>query len=246
MKKVLTISYWLAGVLTVSAIMLSFHYSPAESLFLGTLFLPGALAAKFVFSKITSGKKADRIKAFVFTAIGILIGEILLIFLAHYILSIQRIGLESYYEWPDVPSVLQNPVFLSLIIAVLSLGSVYIDRILEKRFPSGPATITFMSDRRPVTIPVGEIVYVESNDTITVIHSADGTQYRNKTSISQWESILDKGFVRIHRAFIVNRAAITGIEKDIVSVGDTELPVSRKYKSALDGLVPSGNDKDGK
>lgn len=233
MKRILSIVYWLAGVLIVAAIMLSFRYSLGESLFLGTLFLPGALAAKFVFSRISSERKSSRIKAALFTAVGILAGEILLIYLAHYVISIHRIGMEEYYLWPDVPSVLQNPVFLSLLIAVLSLGSVYLDKFLEKSFPSGPAFITFMSDRHPVTIPVSEIVYVESNDTVTIIHTADGAQFRNKTPISQWESTLDKGFVRIHRAFIVNRSAITGIEKDLVSIGETELPVSRKYRSML-------------
>ena len=34
---------------------------------------------------------------------------------------------------------------------------------------------------------------------------ADGQQYRNKTGIGQWENALGPGFLRIHRAFLVNR-----------------------------------------
>jgi DNA-binding LytR/AlgR family response regulator len=57
--------------------------------------------------------------------------------------------------------------------------------------------------------------------------------YRNKTGISQWESILGDDFIRIHRSYIVNRAAITSIDKEYVHIADSQLPVSRKYYKSV-------------
>jgi Response regulator of the LytR/AlgR family len=161
----------------------------------------------------------------------------LLMLLAHYVISVLRFGTQNYYQWPDLPSALQNPVFLSIMIAALSIGSVFVDRLLEKRFPSGPKTITFLSDRKPVTVSHSEIMFVESNDAVTTVHTEDGSDYKNKTPISQWESILGPDFVRIHRAFLVNRSSITEVDKDVLYIGDIELPISRKYKANLKNFL---------
>lgn len=126
---------------------------------------------------------------------------------------------------------MQNPIFLALVIAALSVGSVFIDRLLEAKFPSGPKEITFLSDRRPITVKESDIQYVESNDAITIVHTKDAKEYRNKTSISQWESSLGPNFVRIHRSFLVNRSSITSTDKDVLYIGETELPISRKYRN---------------
>ena len=51
MKKCLSIAYWVIAVAIVAAIMVSLQYSVGEAFFIGTLFLPGAIAAKYAFSK---------------------------------------------------------------------------------------------------------------------------------------------------------------------------------------------------
>lgn len=152
-----------------------------------------------------------------------------------YIIIIMRHSYD-FPDWPDLPSALQNTVFISVIISFLAVGSEFLDRWLEKKFPSGPKKITFLSDRRSVTLLTSEILYVESNDTITILHAAGGSSFKNRTPISQWESILDTEFVRIHRSFLVNRSAITAVDKDALYIGDVELPVSRKYKESVSRL----------
>ncbi|MBO4267924.1 MAG: LytTR family transcriptional regulator DNA-binding domain-containing protein, partial [Bacteroidaceae bacterium] len=54
---------------------------------------------------------------------------------------------------------------------------------------------------------------------------------------SQWEALLGPGFIRIHRAFLVNRKYAKLESQDTVSVGDTQLPVSRKYQSKVKDLL---------
>ena len=98
-------------------------------------------------------------------------------------------------------------------------------------------SVTFFSDRKSVTLRRSEIAYVESNDTEVRIVTVSGESYRNKTGISQWENLLGSDFLRIHRSYLVNTARATLSTPDTVSVGDTELPVSRKYKETVSRIL---------
>ena len=66
-----------------------------------------------------------------------------------------------------------------------------------------------------------------------IIVPSEGLRFKNYTPISQWEAILAPYFIRIHRAFLVNKAAITGIDVDLLYIGDIQLPISRKYKDVF-------------
>ena len=99
---------------------------------------------------------------------------------------------------------------------------------------SEPVSITFNSDRRPVTLLLSEILYVESNDDETWVHSIDGQKYRNITPISQWENLLGIDFVRIHRSFLVARAHIECVKSGCLTIDSgIELPISRKYQHSF-------------
>ena len=131
-----------------------------------------------------------------------------------------------------VPPMLINPAFLGIILTALSLGDYFWARWLGKRFKKKDRSITFFSERRSVTLPVAQIAYVESNDTEVRIVTLSGEGYRNRTGISQWENLLGDDFLRIHRSYLVNVDAASLTAPDTVTVGGTELPVSRKYKEA--------------
>ena len=139
--------------------------------------------------------------------------------------------IKSYTE--EMPSVLLNPVFLTLLLAMLFVTDTAIDKQLDKRFGKMPKDITFISDRKSVTLQTNQILYVESNDAETWVHTLDGEQYRNKTNITQWEQILEDGFLRTHRSFLVNASLVTQVGSDGVMLGDTTIPVSRKYKEVV-------------
>ena len=110
----------------------------------------------------------------------------------------------------------------------LCLGDWFLSKYLSSILPEDK-TITFISDRHKVSILPSEILYIESNDREVTIYATENRTYRNKTGISQWESILGDDFIRIHRSYIVNREAITSIDKEYVRIGDSQLPISRKY-----------------
>ena len=239
MKRLFVITYWIVSILLVAIVLCSLGYRFAEALLFGMLFLPGALAAKFFFSKVDFRNRWKGVKDATFVTLGILVAEIFLFLAAHYYITTLRQG-PSYppQQMPDIPHILTNPVFVAIILTVLAAGSHFFEAWLDRKRPDAPKPITFTSDRRPVTLPREEILYVESNDDATTVVASDGRHFKNYTPISQWEAILSPAFVRIHRSYLVNRAAITRIDVDLLYLGDDiQLPVSRKYKDAVSGVL---------
>ena len=158
---------------------------------------------------------------------------ILLILLIHRLLWSPLMNSEVW-RMLDIQPVLVNPAFLGLIVTALALGDNGWRKWLDRKWPSVPRQISFFSDRKTVTLPVDSIAYIESNDTEVRIVTSDGTSYRNKTGITQWENLLGEGFLRIHRSYLVNRSRITEVGTESLKLGRTELPVSRKYRKTLE------------
>ena len=230
MKRLLVISYWVLSILLVAVILTSLGYRFMEAVFIGTVFLPGALAAKYFFPRVDFRNRKTGIKDTVFIVLGILVAEVFLFLMTHY--YIQRFR-ENMDEWTALPDILSNPVFIAVIITALAAGSYFFERWLDRKRPTAPAPITFTSDRKPVTLPLEEILYVESNDATTTVVATGARRFKNITPISQWEAILKPQFLRIHRSYLVNKAAITRVDGDLLYVDDIELPISRKYKEAV-------------
>jgi DNA-binding LytR/AlgR family response regulator len=136
----------------------------------------------------------------------------------------------------EISLILANPVFITLMLTILATGSYFFESWLDRKRPTLPAPIKFTSERKPVTLPIQEILYVESNDDITIVYATNGRCFRNITPISRWEAILKPYFIRIHRSYLVNKAAVTGVDVDLLYIGETQLPISRKYKDEVLGL----------
>ena len=203
MKKVLImIAYWIAAMLVTALILVSLDYDLGQATMMSLAFLPSALALSFFLPKVdrTLGRM-ERIRDTVFIVLGVMSMAFLFLFLLQVILF-------SYLSdgsiW-DFPSMLRNPVFIAAILALLAYGHYLLEKWLEKRFPS-TLPITFNSEHRKITLKKEDILYVESRDSEVWIVSRDGQAYRNRNGITQWENLLGDGFLRIHRAFLVNRA----------------------------------------
>ena len=231
MKRLLVISYWVLSVLLVSMIVTSLGYGFLEALLLGTMFLPGALAARYFFPKVDFKDRRSGIRDTVFIVLGILIAEMLLFVIVEYYLDYLRQN-----QPVPPPQILTNPVFITLILTILATGSYFFETWLDRKRPTPPAPIKFTSERKPVTLSIEEILYVESNDDVTIVYATEGRCYRNITPISRWEAILNPHFLRIHRSYLVNKTAVTGVDVDLLYIGETQLPISRKYKEEVLGL----------
>ena len=251
MKKTFTIVYWILSVLIV-ALVLKFasHLDFAKALFMGVMFLPGALAAKRLLPSVSFKIKSEGIRNIIYICLAILVMEYLLLVASYsYILSpgTRMVSGWHYHNalWFPVHTGLMNPVVISVIVSALAIGGALIDRWHTRNQPVIENPVTFCSDRKRVSLLPSQMLYIESCDTEVFIHTTDGRKLRNKTGISQWESALGYPFVRIHRAFLVNCNHVESYNQDIIKVGEEELPVSRKYQKALKELFPSSHSRDG-
>ena len=221
----ITLSYWMLAVIIIAVILLSLGYPFALGLLMGSLFLPGTFLVKYLLPKVLKEEGRKRIANAIFLFIAVAVTEFLLIVSVHIWISDQA--------YPSIAGMLVNPMFVAVVITLLCLGDWFLSKYISSILPEDK-TITFISDRHKVSILPSEILYVESNDREVSIYATENRTYRNKTGISQWESILGDDFIRIHRSYVVNREAITFIDKEYVYIGDSQLPISRKYyKSVL-------------
>ena len=87
------------------------------------------------------------------------------------------------------------------------------------------------------TVLFDEILFIESMSDYVKINLANNEVVVTKEKISRLEARLPEMFVRIHRSFIVNKNKVTVFNKEVLTIGDQTLPVSRSYKnSAWDKL----------
>ena len=231
MKILLRIAYWMAALALLAAILGSLDYELDRALLIGLVFSPCALLLEILMPK--ARKPMDK----VYLALAVLVSVILLIVVLHYYAWPRFDPQGAYQPAKEVPPMLINPVFLALILTTLSYGDYFWAKWLDKRFKDEDRSVTFFSDRKSVTLRRADIAYIESNDTEVRVVTAGGESYRNKTGITQWENLLGSCFLRIHRSYLVNTARARLSAPDTVTVGETELPVSRKYKEAVAGLL---------
>lgn len=232
MRTFLRIAYWVAAIALLAVILMSLDYTLAQSVLIGLIFCPCALALEFFMPK--ARKAADK----VYLSLAVMTAVILLIIILHQAwTSYTQSG--SIQSAKQISPMLINPAFLGLILTALALGDLFWTKWISRRFKAKDRTITFFSERKSVTLRLADISYVESNDTEVRIVTASGDSYRNKTGISQWENLLGDDFLRIHRSYLVNAGKASLSSPDTVTVGDTELPVSRKYKDSVKAVLPA-------
>ncbi len=231
MRTILRIAYWLAAIALLAAILVSLDYTLAQAVLISLVFCPCALALEYWMPK------ARRTMDKRYLSLSVLVTVILLILVLHHSVWATLTN-GGYRPEKELSPMLINPAFLGLLLTALSIGDYFWAKWLSGRFRQKVRTITFCSERKSVTLPMLDIAYVESNDTEVRVVTLSGESYRNKTCIGQWENLLGGVFLRIHRSYLVNKAAVSGIEADTLQLGETELPISRKYREDVLASFP--------
>ncbi|MDE5944888.1 MAG: LytTR family transcriptional regulator [Rikenella sp.] len=222
MKSGYVVLYWSGMIVLVGLVLVSFSYSLVEALFVSVSFLPCVLLVEYFYRQLSFRRLFD----LVWFAFGVLFSQYLILLLAHAL----------FFESPAtrLPGVLLNPIFVWLVLFVylapLKLIEYYLigkTEVDAKRF------VEFISDRKRISVEVGRIAYIESNDDEVWLHTDDGRAYRNKTNISHWERELGQLFLRTHRSFLVNARLIERYEEAAVYIRGVRIDISRKYRSAV-------------
>ena len=91
------------------------------------------------------------------------------------------------------------------------------------------------SSYKLIRIDFQNIKYIESQHEYIKIHLHNNESVTTKMSLKSIEELLPTNhFIRVHRAFIVNRSTISVVERNrIVIDGNVFIPVSDQYKDAF-------------
>ena len=228
------IIYWIIALTSVAAILISLDYSFGKALFLSTLYLPVAVAAKFFSAQIKWDGSAASIRNGIFLFCSIAVFQFLLVMTGHLMLNHMDPQGRMYYDI-GIANIMVNPVFGAAMILLLIGGEFFVSR--KYKDEKEDSRISFTSDRHKVTIDRNEIIYAESNDSEVWIYATEGRRFRNKTGITQWGNVLGEDFIRVHRSYIVNKYFVASVSMESITLSEgITIPVSRKYRDSVKNL----------
>lgn len=218
---------WLLSAFAVALILVSGCRDFGLSVAVAAACLPGVALTDRLLCQIDWRTRRTALLNLLWLGLAVLFTEYLSLYLLIFNVGVDIEG--------SLWAVMQNPVLIWAVVALYVLPERLVERKVEAATPP-ERFITFISDRRKVTVEIDSITIVESNDTEVWVNTTDGLRYRTKAKILYWEEILDDRFVRIHRSYIVNRSRIVSVGSQSISVAGRVVEVSRKYRERLDNL----------
>ena len=112
----------------------------------------------------------------------------------------------------------------------------------EAYAPTSPATYDIQDGARLIRIPVAQILAVRSAGNYVEFVLADERRPLMRSSLTAiQDGLAEHGFVRSHKSWLVNKAAVTGLKPEgsgdyAVELGQLEVPLSRRFPEALAAL----------
>lgn len=90
------------------------------------------------------------------------------------------------------------------------------------------------ADYHLLRIPVDDIEYVEGlKDYVKIYTAAEARPVITQMSMKAVEEALGRGFVRVHRSFIVNLAKVRVIERGVIRMHRGTVPIGDTYRKTL-------------
>ena len=224
------ILYWFTAVVLLWVLLSVFGPRGAVSMVSALTILPGALLLYFCFRNPKDDRQRSSGNVLPILASGIL--SLCLLFLVQFIFFYSR----KSYDLTGYPALMTHPLFILSIAVLLPWGDYFLWRkdTPPSGSPSGanvePMDYVVKVGRKHIS--VGDIPFIHSADTYTEVVTQEGTSYQNYIAISRWEEELSsRGFVRIHRSYLVNKSAISKVHpRSVLLESGKELPVSRTYQ----------------
>jgi hypothetical protein len=227
LKLIFPFVWYSAAIVIITCTLMCIDYSIGEASAIAVIFLPGILIARYATPQLSFADRWQGCCNTIFLWAGILAIEYFLIMLANYYI-LNPITMVHY----QLPSLITNPLFILFVVAAFSITGLLIEQEIERREPYD-SSVSFTSERRTIKLDPADILYFESNDTEVFVCTADGDSFRTRTRISQWENILDKRFLRVHRSYIINTHRIDSFDGTRVRIQHRTIELSRKYKESV-------------
>lgn len=86
---------------------------------------------------------------------------------------------------------------------------------MEAEIMKNAKSITFFSDMREVTLNVRTILYIKVTSGIAYVHLVSGDILPTRTTITEFESMLDENFIKIKRGCLVSVFAIHNVTETV-------------------------------
>jgi hypothetical protein len=238
------ILFWTVTASILVAVFGSTYGDYIKSFYFVTFLLPVAMATSYFFNyhlvpQFLLKKKYTRFTLYTIYTI------VISFYLEMVVITISFIVLANY-NYGELSPIMTNIFVLGFSIYLIVLIKAFY--LLYRRFTENElrlkklkdekkalktSFITVRADRSNHQIKLNELIYLESLSDYVKIHYNDQS-LTTRDTISSFEENLPETFVRIHRSYIVNLNYITEFSRKSVTVGTTELPISRTYKhSAL-------------
>jgi DNA-binding LytR/AlgR family response regulator len=103
--------------------------------------------------------------------------------------------------------------------------------VLRNMAQTGPAGYLYIKcNGRFEQIGYDEILYLEAANNYVIVHTSQKKYLVYQTLKGMEKQLPSKGFLQTHKSFIVARAHIRQIDRDSITVGETQIPLSRRFK----------------
>ncbi|HEU5292400.1 MAG TPA: LytTR family DNA-binding domain-containing protein [Cyclobacteriaceae bacterium] len=91
-----------------------------------------------------------------------------------------------------------------------------------------------------VKVMFDDILYVESMREYVYIHLPEN-KVITKIGISEFEKLLTRNFLRVHRSFVVNTHKITAYTAEEIFINKVSIPIGTNYKKLVETFLLVGN-----
>jgi len=234
------ILFWTVTASILVAAFGSTYGDYVKSFYFVTFLLPVAMATSYFFNyhivpQFLLKKKYTRFTLYTIYTI------VISFYLEMIVITISFIVLANY-NYGELSPIMTNVFVLGFSIYLIVLikafyllyrrlteNEVRLNKLKDEKDALKTSFITVRADRSNHQIKLDELIYLESlSDYVKIYFNEQSLTTRD--TISSFEESLPETFIRIHRSYIVNLDYITEFSSKSVTVGNTELPISRTYK----------------
>lgn len=85
-------------------------------------------------------------------------------------------------------------------------------------------------NQKLIALAPENITYVEAFDNYAYVHTLNEKYMISHTLKSIGEKLVDKGFLRVHKSYLINFEHISSISEGFVYLGNTHIPIGKSYR----------------
>jgi DNA-binding LytR/AlgR family response regulator len=132
----------------------------------------------------------------------------------------------------DVVDYLLKPISFERLLKAINR---YHDRsVIKPDHAEGKiSSITIYADKKTHRIPAKDILFVEGLKDYAIVHTRGGRLVTRQTMKNIGELLVDFGFIRVHRSWIVPLSGIRSWTGYSLYIGEKEIPIGKTYRHRI-------------